>query len=147
MTTQPPPERGQGSPEPAPVPPADRYGARTTAPPRRLVIALLAVLGLVGVGFAAWLGLRVGVVPVDWHDIGFRVEGDDLVEVTFDVTRADPSRPASCVVEALNESHAQVGVVTVDVAASEATRVRLTTPVRTSELAVSGTVRSCRIAD
>lgn len=147
MTTQPPPERGQGSPGPTLAPPAGRYGTRRTAPPRRLVVALLALLGLTGVGLAAWLGLRVGVVPVDWHDVGFRIEGDDLVEVTFDVTRSDPSRPASCVVEALNESHAQVGVVTVDVAASEATRVRLTTPVRTSELAVSGTVRSCRITD
>lgn len=147
MTTPPPPERDLRSTGPALAPPADRYGARRTAPPRRLVVALLAALGLVGVGVAAWLGLRVGVVPVDWHDIGFRVEGDELVEVTFDVTRSDPSRPASCVVEALNGSHAQVGVVTVDVAASDATRVRLTTPVRTSELAVSGTVRSCRMTD
>ena len=147
MTTQPPPERGQGSPGPALAPPAGRYGSRTAPPPRRLVVALLVLLGMAGVGFAAWLGLRVGVVPVDWHDVGFRVEGDDLVEVTFDVTRTDPSRPASCVVEAMNQSHAQVGVVTVDVAASEATRVRLTTPVRTSELAVSGTVRSCRLTD
>lgn len=147
MTTQPPPERGQGFQGPALALPADRYGARRTGAPRRLVVALLALLGLAGVGLAAWLGLRVGVVPVDWHDVGFRIEDDELVEVTFDVTRSDPSRPASCVVEALNESHAQVGVVTVDVAASEATRVRLTTPVRTSELAVSGTVRSCRITD
>jgi len=147
MTTQPAPELGPAPGRPAVAPPAGRYGASTAAPPRRLVVAALALLGLAGVALAAWLGLRVGVVPVDWDDVGFRVEGDELIEVTFDVTRTDPSRPATCVVEALNESHAQVGVVTVDVAASEATRVRLTAPVRTSELAVSGTVRSCRLAD
>ncbi len=147
MTTQPPPERGPGPTTPALAPPPGRYGPATAHPPRRLLVVALTLLGLAGVGLAAWLGLRVGVVPVDWDDVGFRIEGDDRMEVTFDVTRPDPSRPASCVVEALNESHAQVGVVTVEVAASEATRVRLTTPVRTSELAVSGTVRSCRLVD
>ncbi len=146
MSTQPPPERGPGT-GPAPAPPVGRYGPTPAPSSRRLLVAAIALLGLGGVASAVWLGLRVGVVPVDWHDVGFRVAGDDLMEVTFDVTRSDPSRPASCVVEALNESHAQVGVVTVDVAASEATRVRLTAPVRTSELAVSGTVRSCRLAD
>ncbi len=152
MTTQPPPDRGPGTAGPgtagtAPAPPPGRYGPTAAPRSRRLLVAAFAILGLAGVGLAAWLGLRVGVVPVDWDDIGFRIDGDDAMEVTFDVTRPDPSRPASCVVEALNASHAQVGVVTVEVAASEATRVRLTTPVRTSELAVSGTVRSCRLTD
>lgn len=147
MTTQPPPGPAS-TPSGAPLaPPPGRYGRPSAGPPRRLVVVALAAAGVAGVVLAAWLGLRVGVVPVDWHDVGFRIEGDDLMDVTFDVTRPDPSRAASCVVEALNESHAQVGVVTVDVAPSEATRVRLTTPVRTSELAVSGTVRSCRLVD
>ncbi|GEN79667.1 DUF4307 domain-containing protein [Actinotalea fermentans] len=147
MTTQPTPGPA-ATPSGAPLaPPPGRYGRTTAGPSRRLVVVALAAAGLAGLALAVWLGLRVGVVPVDWHDVGFRVEGDDLIEVTFDVTRPDPSRPASCVVEALNEGHAQVGVVTVDVAPSEATRVRLTTPLRTSELAVSGTVRSCRLTD
>lgn len=133
--------------QPPLAPPPGRYGPARARGSRRLLVPTLVLLGVAGVALAAWLGLRVGVAPVDWHDVGFRVDGDDLVEVTFDVTRPDPSRPASCVIEALNESHAQVGVVTVDVAASEATRVRMTTPVRTSELAVTGTVRFCRLTD
>ena len=147
MTTERPPERDAGPRTRGSAPDPGRYGPASTSPPRRLLVVALALLGLAGVGLAAWLGLRVGVVPVDWDDVGFRIDGDAAMEVTFDVTRPDPSRPASCVVEALNESHAQVGVVTVPVAASEATRVRLTTQVRTSELAVTGTVRSCRLTD
>lgn len=146
MTSSSPTGPAPGSQASPLVPPPGRYGP-APGRSRRLVVPALVVLGLAGVALAAWLGLRVGVVPVEWHDVGFRVEGDDLLEVTFDVTRTDPSRPASCVVEALNESHAQVGVVTVEVAASDATRVRMTTPVHTSELAVSGTVRSCRLTD
>lgn len=147
MTTQPTPGT---TPDPHPAastPPPGRYGPARPARSRRLLVPALALLGAAGVAVAAWLGLRVGVVPVDWHDVGFRIDGDDLVEVTFDVTRSDPSRPASCIVEALNESHAQVGVVTVPVPPTDAARVRLTTPVGTSELAVSGTVRACRLTD
>lgn len=145
MTSQPAPEPAAG-PQGTPLaPPPGRYGPVRSGRSRRLLVPALVLLGVAALALAAWLGLRVGTVPVDWHDVGFRIEGDDLIEVTFDVTRPDPSRRASCVVEALNESHAQVGVVTVEVAASEATRVRLSTPVRTSEVAVSGTVRSCRL--
>lgn len=112
---------------------------------RRLLVGAWVLLVLAGVLLAAWLGLRMGQVRLDWQDVGFRVEGSELVEVTFDVTREDPSQPVTCVVEALNESHAQVGVVTVEVAPAEAARVRMTTQVRTSELAVSATVRSCQL--
>lgn len=146
MTTPSPSEPAPGPSGSPLAPPPGRYGP-APARSRRLVVPALVALGVGAVALAAWLGLRVGAVPVDWHDVGFRVEGDELLEVTFDVTRADPSRPASCLVEALNESHAQVGVVTVEVSPAEATRVRLTTAVRTSELAVSGTVRSCRLTD
>jgi hypothetical protein len=146
MTSPTPLEPAPGAPGPPLAPPPGRYGPAPVRS-RRLVVAALVLLGVAAVALAAWLGLRVGVVPVDWHDVGFSVEGDDLLEVTFDVTRPDPSRPASCVVEALNESHAQVGVVTVEVPASADGRVRLTTTVRTSERAVSGTVVSCRLTD
>lgn len=134
-------------PELPPEPPPGRYGPARPTRSGRLLVPALVLLGAAGVAAAIWLGLNVGTVPVDWHDVGFRVDGDESIEVTFDVTRSDPTRPATCVVEALNTSHAQVGVVTVEVAPSTATRVRLTTPVRTSELAVSGTVRSCRMAN
>lgn len=132
-------------PAPTPSPPPGRYGA----PPmrgRRASRVLVGVALAGAVGAAAWLGLRVGVAPVSGQEVAFRV-ADDAVEVTFDVVRPDPSRPATCRVEALNESHAQVGVVTVDVPASADGRVRLTTTVRTSERAVTGTVRSCRLVD
>ncbi len=125
-------------------PPPDRYGRSPAAGRRPAVRVLLALAVAAGVGLAAWFGLSMGQVPLDWQDVGFRVEDDAGVEVTFDVVRADPARPASCRVEALNASYAQVGVVTVPVPPSEHQRVRLTTRVATSETAVTGTVTSCR---
>jgi hypothetical protein len=128
------------------TPPPGRYGPPRRSRPRALVVAAWVLLGVAGVVLAAWLGLRTGSVRLDWHDIAFRVESPEQVQVTFDVTREDPGVPVTCVIEALNESHAQVGVVTVEVAPSDAPRVRMTVPVRTSELAVSATVRSCQEA-
>jgi ABC-type glycerol-3-phosphate transport system substrate-binding protein len=127
---------------PPPGPPPDRYGSR---PGRRAARTAALVLALVAaLVAAAWFGLR-STPPIQGHDVAFRVLGDDAVEVTFDVSRTDPARPATCRVEALNASHAQVGVVTVDVPGSEHARVRLTTTVRTSERAVTGTVTACAL--
>ncbi len=138
---------GPSTAEPAPLrPPPGRYGPQRA--PRTGLVRALAVAGiLAGLGLTAWLGLRVGQVPVEWRDVAFRIEGDELVEVTFDVIRTDPARPAACRVDALNEAHAQVGVVTVDVPPGDHHQVRLTTQVRTSERAVTGTVTSCRVTD
>src|SRR5690606_9494298 len=83
---------------PPPGPPPDRYGSR---PGRRAARTAALVLALVAaVVAAAWFGLR-STPPIQGHDVAFRVLGDDAVEVTFDVSRTDPARPATCRVEAL----------------------------------------------
>lgn len=127
-------------------PPAGRYGPDRAARPGWVPVLLGATL-VAAIVLAAWLGLRTGSVPIEGHDVGFRVLGDDAVVVTFDVTRAEPGRAATCRIEALNSSHAQVGVIDVDVASAEHERVRLSATVRTSERAVSATVTRCQVVD
>lgn len=129
------------------APPAGRYGPAPDPRRRRLVVAGLVTLGVLGVAAAVWLGLASAAAPVHWSQVGFRIDGPDAVDVTFQVTRADPSTPARCTVEAQNSAHGQVGVVEVEVPASADATVRLTTTVRTSEPAVTGLVTSCRTTD
>lgn len=124
------------------APPEGRYGPPADPRARRRWVIALWALGVAGVGLAVWLGLRVADTPVTWQDVGFRLEADQ-VEVVTDVTRTDPSVAVSCRIEALSRSHAQVGVVVVDVPPSEARTVRLTTTVRTSSPAVTGVVDQC----
>lgn len=82
-------------------PPAGRYGPDRAARPGWVPVLLGATL-VAAIVLAAWLGLRTGSVPIEGHDVGFRVLGDDAVVVTFDVTRAEPGRAATCRIEALN---------------------------------------------
>jgi len=67
--------------------------------------------------------------------------------VTYDVSRPDPSVGVTCRIEAQSGSHAQVGVVLVDVPGASGRTVRLTTTVRTSEQAVTGIVDECWVPE
>jgi hypothetical protein len=100
----------------------------------------------VAVAVAVWLGLGTAATPVTWQQVGFTV-GDGAVEVVADITRPDPSVAVTCRVEALSRSHAQVGVVEVDVPAGADRTVRLTATVRTAEPAVTGVVETCWVLE
>jgi hypothetical protein len=130
----------------ATAPPAGRYG-RPAGPAgrRRLTIALW-LLGVIALAVAVWLGLGTAATPVTWQQVGFTV-ADGQVEVVADITRPDPSVPVTCRLEALSRSHAQVGVVEVDVPAGDDRTVRLTATVRTSEPAVTGVVDECWVIE
>ena len=127
----------------ATAPPAGRYGPPPDPRRRRRAVVALALLGAAGVALVIWLGLRMASAPVSWAQVGFSIAGAESVDVTYDVTRADPSVPVQCRVEAQNRSHAQVGVVVVEVPPATADTVRRTTTVRTSEAAVTGFVGEC----
>ncbi len=126
------------------TPPAGRYGPAPTARAvtwRRLglvalVLAALAVL--------AWVGAATLRDPVQWQDVGYHVADSTSISVTFDVTKS-PSASATCRVEALSESYAQVGVLDVAVGPGTTNTQRVTVTLPTSQTAVTGTVRSCRI--
>ena len=127
--------------------PPGRYGPAPDPRRRRRTVAALVALGVLGVAVVVWLGLGAAQTPVHWSPVGFRIDGAESVEVTYDVTRLDPSMTVECRVEALNTSHAQVGVVVVEVPPSSDGTVRRTTTVRTSEPAVTGVVDSCWVPE
>ncbi|WP_182113291.1 MULTISPECIES: DUF4307 domain-containing protein [unclassified Actinotalea] len=124
------------------TPPDGRYGTTPGPGARRLQRALVVLLGLGAVALAVWTGLGAGAKPVTWKDVGFTV-GDGDIEIVYDVIRPDPSVEVRCRLHALNQQHAQVGVVVVDIGPAEARTVRLASTVAVSEPAVTGVVESC----
>lgn len=80
-----------------------------------------------------------------FKDFGYTVVSPERVDVTFEVYM-DPGTTATCTLDALAESYAQVGTVDVTVGPVEVTESRYTVSVATSELATTGIVQSCRPA-
>ena len=128
------------------VPPG-RYGPEPSPSTRRRNVIAIWAVGVIGLAVVIWLGLGMSRTPVTWQDVGFRIDGDGAVEVTYDVVRPDPSVAVECRLPALNVGHAQVGVLDVHVPPAADTVVRLTTTIRTSEQAVTAVVESCRVAE
>ncbi|SFK21767.1 DUF4307 domain-containing protein [Cellulomonas sp. KH9] len=131
---------------PAPRPPVGRYGPEPTDATRRLQRAALAVLVVGAMLLLGWIGSGVLRDPVQWQDVGYRVDGPGSTEITFDVTTA-PGVGATCRVQALAASYAQVGVLDVDVPPAETRTRRVTVTVPTVELAVTGVVQGCEPVD
>lgn len=136
------PADGTSTPERPAGPPADRYGRAATPRRRLLARAGVAALAVAGVALVLWIGLGAAATPVRWEDVGYRVDGSSAVEVTFDVIM-EPGSTATCRVQALSQSHAEVGVQTVDIGAARERTQRVTTTVPTAEAAVTGVVHSC----
>ena len=131
---------------PAPRPPAGRYGPEPTDTTRRLQRLGLAAAVVVVMVLLAWIGAGVMRDPVQWQDVGYRVDGPTSTEVTFDVTTR-PGAAATCRVQALSSSYAQVGVLDVPVPPAETRTRRVTVTVPTVELAVTGVVQGCEPVD
>lgn len=125
-------------------PPAGRYGPEPTGRTRLARRLGLAALVLAALAVLTWVGIGTLRDPVQWRDVGYHVDGATAIDVTFDVTK-DPGVTATCRVEALSTSYAQVGVADVEVAAGTTRTRRVTVTIPTSETAVTGTVRSCRV--
>ncbi|GEL94919.1 DUF4307 domain-containing protein [Cellulomonas composti] len=127
---------------PAATPPAGRYGPERSRRSPAL-IAAIAVAVVVGLVVVTWLAIGAARDPVQWKDVGFVVHDAGSVEVTFEVTKASDAT-ATCRVQALSQSYAEVGVVDVEVGPGARSQ-RVTTTVPTAELAVTGTVESCTV--
>ncbi len=125
-------------------PPAGRYGPEPTSRTRLAHRLGLAALVLAALAVLTWVGIGTLRDPVQWRDVGYHVDGATSIDVTFDVT-ADPDATATCRVEALSASYAQVGVTDVEVAPGPTSTRRMTVTIPTAERAVTGTVRSCRV--
>ncbi len=131
---------------PAPRPPAGRYGPEPTDGTRRLQRLGLAALVVAVMLVLGWTGSGVLRDPVQWQDVGYRVDGPGATQVTFDVT-SDVGTSASCRVQALSASYAQVGVLDVPVPAADHRTRRVTVTIPTVELAVTATVQGCTVDD
>ncbi|PFG37538.1 uncharacterized protein DUF4307 [Flavimobilis soli] len=132
------------STDPAPAPLAERYG--TVAPDaraRRLRVAALWTIGVVGTVLAAWSGWSmVASEKFTTQDVGFSVQSSEVVTVTFNVTK-DADLTLDCRVVALNTAYGQVGYRDVTIGPGTSERETFTVEVRTSELATTGMVDSC----
>jgi hypothetical protein len=122
--------------------PAGRYDRPVGPLRRRLTIAAVAAAGALALALGAWYAWDTFTDPVQWEDVGFHVNDNRSVDVTFNVTKA-ASATVTCRVRALSQSFGEVGVSEVEVGAADTRTQRVTVHVVTSELAVTGTVDRC----
>ena len=119
----------------------DRYGRRQRP---RWFWPLITVIGCsIGVAFAAWVGFQDK--PVSAQVYGYEVKSDRQVVVKLDVVTPKPV-DVTCTVIAVAEDHAVVGEKSVDVPAGQRER-RLMIDIVTERRAVTGTLRTCEVAD
>jgi hypothetical protein len=138
------------APQPAPGtparPPAGRYGPEPTVRRRRLAIAAIAALAVVGLAVVVAIGIRFASEPVRHKLVGFDVVDSERVDVTFEVSM-EPGTVAECTVDTMADSYAQVGTLDVTVGPVDTLESRWTVSVATSELATTGVVESCRVVE
>lgn len=111
-------------------------------PARRRYVVVGIVLTVLGIAMASWWGVSSAAGKPHWQTVAYDVEDATTVMVRFDVTRP-ADMPLVCTVEAQETGHGVVGRNDVTVPGGEAGQVRIETRVRTSSLAVYGSVRRC----
>lgn len=99
----------------------------------------VAVLTLLTFGYFLWT-----YNPVSYRDIGYRIVSDFEVEIDFELTRP-PGSIVKCELEALNSSFAVVGWKEFNFQASDQLTEQYTLRLTTTQQAVTGLVRSCRL--
>ena len=124
--------------------PPERYGSRgRVARPRPVLRWSLTAVVLVALRGVAVLGYRtLGSAPIQGEQVAFRIVDDHTVQVTVEVQRDEPSKPADCVVRARAESGLEIGRREVLIRPSEGV-TRQDTELTTSERAVVGEVYGC----
>ncbi|WP_158277248.1 DUF4307 domain-containing protein [Serinibacter arcticus] len=113
---------------------ARRYGSRpatTGTSPGRVAWIAAAVIAALGTAVVLWLVLGGPGGGATVTGSSYQVISDSQVRVAFSVVRDDPDVALRCTVQALDASHAQVGVTLVDVPAGGARAVPLTVDVTT----------------
>lgn len=125
--------------------PAARYGrpsmSRRTR--RRIVVALSALIVVLGAAIAFVGYQRLGTSEVKGELSGYRVVDDHTVEVTVGVTCDDPSRPVVCIVRARSVDGSETGRRELLVPPSSQATVQVDTIVKTSRPPAVGDVYGC----
>jgi hypothetical protein len=122
-----------------------RYGrSRLRLPLRRVFVAVLAATVVaIGVVIAVVGYQRFGPSDIDGTMTGYRLIDNETVSVTFTVHRADPSRPAMCIVRARSKDGSETGRRELLIPPSDQASVQVTTTVKTSRPPVMGDVYGC----
>ncbi|GAB3594812.1 hypothetical protein GCM10027446_19180 [Angustibacter peucedani] len=131
--------------QPPTAPPPGRYGQPPSASRRRALLLVGGVAVAVALAWVVWAGLGQAQADVRWSDVGFEIQGDTGVAVTYDVGK-DPGRTAVCSLRALDRNKTAVGIAEVRVGPASQRVTRRTDVVRTSAQAVTGVVRECHLA-
>ena len=110
---------------------------------RWIIIPLTLLILAAGVGVALVGYQRLGRSDVAGTLGWYRLINDETVEVTITVTRANPSRPAVCIVRGRSKDGSETGRREVLVGPSTQETVQVTTIVKTSRPPVVGDVYGC----
>ncbi|MFS8101969.1 DUF4307 domain-containing protein [Lentzea alba] len=123
--------------------PEGRYGKQGRKPLNKWARwGLLAVAVAVG-ATVAFVGYRnLGTKPIEAKQTAFNILGDDRVEVSFEVSRDQPERPAVCIIRARSKDGDEAGRREVLVPPGNSVVVE-TTVLRTSKPPVTGEVFGC----
>lgn len=141
-TTDPEPQRADNAASHV----AHRYGTTTGASRsrRRMLAAAIGVLVLLaglGVAYVGWN--NYGPEEITAEQLGYATIDDSTIDVRIKVTRQDPELPVVCIVRAMDADIAEVGRRELLVRGSPHGTVELTTTIKTSRRASSGTVYTC----
>jgi Domain of unknown function (DUF4307) len=110
---------------------------------RRIAIGLTLLIVVAGVAIAFVGFQRLGTGDVKGELVGYQLVDDETVEVTINVTRADPSRPVVCIVRGRSFDGSETGRREVLVPPSTQATVQVSAAVKTSKPPVVGDVYGC----
>lgn len=123
--------------------PEGRYGSRATRSLPKWLRWSLPVAGVLVGGVVALVAYQnLGTMPIEAKQTAFDILDSGSVEVTFEVVRDDPSRPAVCVIRARSDDGDESGRREVYIPPGK-TSVLEKTVLRTSKPPTTGEVFGC----
>lgn len=122
--------------------PRIREAWRSLSAARRRFVVVGVILGLLGTAVGVWFALAATATKPNWRDVSYDVVDDQTVDVRFEVTKPR-DMTAVCTVLAQETNHGVVGRMQVTVGPSGQLSTITQTRIRTTSLAVIGTVRTC----
>ena len=109
---------------------------------RRVLWVVAGTFALVLTAWVVWAGLDGAGPAIEARDTRHQIIDDNSISVTFEVS-LPTGTPASCAVQALNESFTVVGWKVIDLPPSESYTRSLTEIVHTTELSNTGLIYRC----
>jgi len=119
-----------------------RYGAARTR--RWPVVAAASVLMVVALAWITWVAIDQDK-SVAYQLNSYDVVSDNQMVVTIELNR-DDGAAVECEIYAQSDDHAIVGERVVTVPPGDPGTIRLEEPIKTERRAVTGVLRTCRLA-